>query len=55
MEQSNDLSRLRPRTPGGTITPAGWRSIGVTGCIVLVIGALFWWPLVLYSWRYWFG
>jgi hypothetical protein len=27
----------------------------VIGILLIVAGFLFWWPLLLYSWNYWFG
>ena len=30
-----------------------WSAAAALGALALLIGALFWWPLILVSWHYW--
>ena len=32
-----------------------WSIVTMIVILIVLIGFLFWWPLILYSWHYWVG
>lgn len=43
------------RPAGMKLRPPGAWGLVAALAVLAIVGGLAWWPLLAYSWRYWFG